>query len=57
MGTEGETKANNNAIEKKYNDDGPWTDFIWNGKTKQFFGRTGTSWGKLRYFEYQDKID
>lgn len=50
MGTEGETKANNNAIAKKYDDDGGWAEFVWNNKTKQFFGRTGASWGKSRLF-------
>ncbi len=50
MGTEDETKANNNANAKKYDDSGTWGEFIWNNKTKQFFGRTGASWGKSRHF-------
>jgi sodium/potassium-transporting ATPase subunit beta len=50
MGTEGETKANNNAIEKKYDDDGGWAEFLWNTKTKQFCGRTGASWIKIFVF-------
>jgi len=49
MGTETETKANNHELSKEKQaqyDGGTWADFIWNGETGQFFGRTGASWGK-----------
>ncbi|ODN01159.1 Sodium/potassium-transporting ATPase subunit beta-2 [Orchesella cincta] len=54
MGTETDpqTKVNNNATDlKKHSyDDETWADFIWNGKTGQFLGRTGSSWVKIFVF-------
>ncbi|CAL8072153.1 unnamed protein product [Orchesella dallaii] len=53
MGTEAEpqSKVNNNPIyPKKPIEENTWGDFIWNSRTGQVFGRTGTSWAKIFIF-------
>jgi hypothetical protein len=52
MGEETEFRFDENTTTKKKSAMAEFGKFLWNSETKEFCGRDGASWGKMKHLMY-----